>query len=210
MSFFYHEEPPNPTKGCKFLTSTLKDAFSNCRGRSSLLNTEEEDSENDTDNEQEVVVSEIRSRAMEAKTRRKSFTMDSFSWIFSPTTAELFITPKGMLQNEEINREEREDFFSVGSCFSCCLSERSTEAFLSVKTTFSRCSSLSGLDCRDFQPFLVQEFWHGLDIRDLRRRSMIQEFCHCEGWPFGLGRKALLLPPLPKSPSDSWSWRKRC
>ncbi|GFY86879.1 hypothetical protein Acr_05g0005180 [Actinidia rufa] len=166
---------------------------------------------NYTDDEQEVVVSEIRSRAMEAKTRRKaSFTMNSFSWIFSPTTVELFITPKRMQQNEEINCEEREDFFSVGSCFSCCSSERSTEAFLSVKTTFSRCSSLSGLDRQDFQPFLVQEFWHGLDIRDLRRRSIIQKFCRCEGWPFGLFRKALLLPPLPKSPSDSWSWCKRC
>ena len=27
-------------------------------------------------------------------------------------------------------------------------------------------------------------------------------------WPVGLCRKALLVPPLPKSPSYSWTWKK--
>ncbi|KAL6960291.1 hypothetical protein U1Q18_042608 [Sarracenia purpurea var. burkii] len=206
MSLFYHEEPPNATKRCNFLTSTLKDAFANCRrrrGRLSLSNAREDDSECDLDDIHEVMISEIRIRAMEAKSRRKA----SF-------TGESFITPKTVLQqnHEDIGHEERDDdFFSVGSRFSRCSSARSTEAtFVSVKTNFSRCSSLSGqLDHGDFWPFVVQDFRHGLDRQDLRRRSIIQELCQCEGWPFGLCRKALLLPPLPKSPSESWSWRKR-
>lgn len=213
MSLLYHEEPPNPTSRCKFLTSTLKDAFAKCqtcRGRISSRNADEEDSGSDADDDQEVVVSEIRSRAMEAKTRRKaSFSMDSFNWIISPSTGELFTTPKAMQKNEDSDHEEKEDFFSVGSCLSRCSTVRSVEEFLSVKTQFSRCSSLSRLDCCDLRPFVVQEFWHGIDYQELlRRRSIIQEFCHCKGWPFGLCRKALLLPPLPKSPSESWSWRK--
>lgn len=158
----------------------------------------------------QVVVSEIRSRAMEAKTRRKaSFSMDSFNWIIFPSTGELFTAPNAMQKNEDSDHEEKEDFFSVGSCLSRCSTVRSVEEFFSVKTQFSRCSSLSRLDCRDFRTFVVQEFWHGIDYQELlRRRSIIQEFCHCKGWPFGLCRKALLLPPLPKSPSESWSWRK--
>ncbi|CAL5332376.1 unnamed protein product [Camellia sinensis] len=183
------------------------DAFAKCqtcRGRISSRNADEEDSGSD------VVVSEIRSRAMEAKTRRKaSFSMDSFNWIISPSTGELFTAPNAMQKNEDSDHEEKEDFFSVGSCLSRCSTVRSVEEFFSVKTQFSRCSSLSRLDCRDFRTFVVQEFWHGIDYQELlRRRSIIQEFCHCKGWPFGLCRKALLLPPLPKSPSESWSWRK--
>lgn len=142
-----------------------------------------------------MVVSAIRSRAME-KLRHKPFVItDSFSWVFSPKTGELFLTPKTVQQKEEDDDDdeddEREEFFSVGTCFSCCSSALSRDAFLSVKTNFSHCSSLNWLEFQDFP-----------------RRSIIQEFCHCEGWPFGLCRKAVLLPPLPKSPSESWSWRK--
>lgn len=131
---------------------------------------------------------------MEAKLRRKAgFMSDSFSWVFSPTTRELFLTPKAVQQEDNKDEDEnREDFFSVKSCFSHCSSAASREAFFSVNTNFSRCSSLIGLDFPDS--------W---------RRSVIQELCYCEGWPFGLCRKAVLLPPLPKSPSESWSWRKR-
>lgn len=148
---------------------------------------------------------------MEAKSRRKSnFNTESLNFVFSPKVGELLGTQQPVQKNEE-SELERDEFFSVGSCLSRCSSARSTEPFLSVKTNFSRCSSLSGLDCVDFRQFDVhKEFWHGMDFQDLRRRSIIQEVCHCEGWPFGLCRKALLLPPLPKSPSESWSWRKKC
>lgn len=141
---------------------------------------------------------------MEAKLRRKvSHTVDSFWWVFSPTTGKLFIAPKALKQGEEnddgtAEEEEEEvdekgtEFMSVGSRFSCCSSNANMEEFLTANTNFSRCSSFKGLD-----------------FQDTCRRSVIQELCYCEGWPFGLGRKALLLPPLPKSPSESWSWRKK-
>ncbi|TXG52373.1 hypothetical protein EZV62_021542 [Acer yangbiense] len=173
MSVFYHEEPPPPhySKICKLLTAALKDAFSNChsfngRRSISISGPEEEYLASDSDDEQEVVVSEIRSRAMEKLRRKPSLIMsDSFSWV----------------------------------CFSCCSSAISKETYHSVKTNFSRCSSLTGLDFQDFRK---------LDFQDLQR-SIIQELCYCQGWPFGLCRKAVLLPPLPKSPSESWSWRKK-
>lgn len=153
-----------------------------------------------------MVVSAIRSKAREAKLRRKTnlisdgFKSDGFSWVFSPKAGELFVTPKALQQmvndqdddddNEE--NEEREEYFSVRSYLSGASSVASREeGFLSVKTNFSRSSSFSGIDLYEFQ-----------------RLSIIEELCHCEGWPFGLCRRALLLPPLPKSPSESWSWRK--
>jgi hypothetical protein len=130
---------------------------------------------------------------MEKLRRRPSLLTESFSLVvYSPVTRELYMTPKAVQRGEDLDDEdEYEDFVTVGSCFSCCSSALSREAYHSVKTNFSRSSSLNGLD--------FQEFW---------RRSIIQELCHCQGWPFGLCRRAVLLPPLPKSPSESWSWRK--
>ncbi|KAG6786529.1 hypothetical protein POTOM_008135 [Populus tomentosa] len=200
MGVFHHGEAPNPSKKCKFLAATLKDVFPNCStcgGRISTSSPEEEYPTADVDDEQEVIVSEIRSRAME-KLRHKPFIFtDSFSWVYSPKTGELFVTPKAVQQKDECNDDNdeyddtREEFFSVGSCLSCCSSALSREAFVSAKPNFSRCSS--------FKEFCFPDF---------PKRSILQEFCHCQGWPFGLWRKAVLLPPLPKSPSESWSWRK--
>ncbi|KAJ9166208.1 hypothetical protein P3X46_020990 [Hevea brasiliensis] len=197
MGVFYHQEPPNPSRKCKFLSATLRDAFSNCRTcrRLSTSSPEVDYPSSDIDDEQEIVVSAIRSRALE-KSRQRSFVLtDSFSWVFSPRTGELFLAPKIFQEKDENDEkeDEGEEFLSVASCFSCCSSALSKEAFLSVKTNFSRCSSFSEL----------------LDFQDFPRSSILQELCHCEGWPFGLYRKAVLLPPLPKSPSESWSWRKR-
>ncbi|KAK2660355.1 hypothetical protein Ddye_006888 [Dipteronia dyeriana] len=200
MSVFYHEEPPPPhySKRCKLLTAALKEAFSNCHsfnGRRSISGPEEEYQATDFDDEQEVVVSEIRSRAMEKLRRKPSLiTSDSFSWVFYPKTRELYLKAEQQKEDEEEEEEEVGDaieFVSVGSCFSCCSSAISKEAYHSVKTNVSRCSSLTGLDFQDLQ------------------RSIIQELCYCQGWPFGLCRKAVLLPPLPKSPAESWSWRKK-
>ncbi|EEF52435.1 uncharacterized protein LOC8278901 [Ricinus communis] len=202
MGVFHHEDPPTPPKKCKFLAAALKDAFSNCSTcrRLSISSPEEEHPTSDIDDEQELIVSAIRSRAME-KSRNRSFVLtDSFSWVFSPRTGELYLAPKifqqkdddGDDENNDDEDDEREEFLSVGSCFSCCSSALSKEAFVSMKTNFSRCSSLSDV----------------LEIKDFPRRSILEEFCHCEGWPFGLCRKAVLLPPLPKSPSESWSWSK--
>lgn len=86
-----------------------------------------------------------------------------------------------------------DEFYSVQSFLTCCSSAATKEAFFSVEANFSPCSSLNGFDFLD---------------EDHKRRAILQEICHCEGWPFGLCRKAVLLPPLPKSPSESWSWSK--
>lgn len=129
------------------------------------------------------------------KLKRKTNLSDSFSWVFSPATKELYISSMEIEKMDESGNEDNigDEFYSVQSFLTCCSSAATKEAFFSVEANFSRCSSLNGLDFLD---------------DDLKRRSILQEFCHCEGWPFGLCRKAVLLPPLPKSPSESWSWSK--
>lgn len=143
----------------------------------------------------QMVVSVVRSRAMEKQKLKPSPLRDDFSWTDSPATRELYVTmasPQPRVVIGDGEDDEREEFFSVKSCLSCCSSNAvSEQPFFSVKTNLSRCSSMSGVD--------MSEHW---------RRSIIQEFCHCQGWPFGLCRKAVLLPPLPKSPSESWLSRK--
>ncbi|XP_060199477.1 uncharacterized protein LOC132627881 [Lycium barbarum] len=193
------EVTTSPSKRCKFLSTTLKDAFANCHifkeRHSSTQSLEEEDAMDDYDDEEEVFVSIVISKYMESKCRKKAaIASDKLNWTFSPTAGELFISEKLMQQQEESKdeeKEEREDFLSVGTRLSRCSSAISYEAFATAKSTLSRSSSLNKIEFQDFP-----------------RRSVIKEFSHCEGWPFGLSRKVLLLPPLPKSPSDSWSWRK--
>nr|XP_004238170.1 uncharacterized protein LOC101258555 [Solanum lycopersicum] len=193
------EVSTNPSKRCKFFSTTLRDAFANCHifkeRHSSTQSLEEEDV---IDDEEEVFVSIVISRYMESKCRKKAaiFSSEKFNWTLSTTAAgDLFISEKLMQQKEdsadEEDKEEREEFLSVGTRLSRCSSAISYEAFATAKTAFSRSSSLNRIE-----------------FQDIPRRSVIKEFSHCEGWPFGLSRKMLLLPPLPKSPADSWSWRK--
>ncbi|CAI0558361.1 unnamed protein product [Linum tenue] len=127
MGVFYQEEPPpkNPSKKCKFfLVSTLKDAFSICRscgGHISPLkqHQDEEYVPNTTtglkDNEQEIVVSEIRSRALE-KSKQKVFV------ITNSFLGELFFSAE---KQEDGEVEKEEDFYSAGSCLSRCSSSLS-------------------------------------------------------------------------------------
>ncbi|XP_049391157.1 uncharacterized protein LOC125855477 [Solanum stenotomum] len=194
------EVSTNPSKRCKFFSTTLKDAFANCHifkeRHSSTQSLEEEDVIDDYDDEEEVFVSIVISKYMESKCRKKAdITSEKFNWTLSTTAGDLFISEKLMQQKEdsadEEDKEEMEDFLSVGTRLSRCSSAISYEAFATAKTTFSRSSSLNMIE-----------------FQDIPRRSVIKEFSHCEGWPFGLSRKLLLLPPLPKSPADSWSWRK--
>ncbi|GLT92246.1 hypothetical protein SLE2022_100930 [Rubroshorea leprosula] len=206
MGAFYHEEQPRHPKRCKFLATALKDALSNWHGfhgrQLSISGPEEESPVSEIDDEEEVVVSEIRSKAMEKMKRRSSIKADSFSsWVFSPSTGEIYLTSKQRAEQQDGEDDEGEEYFSAGSCLSRCSSAVSREAFRSAKTNFSRSSSLSRLDSVNSWKF---------DPEDSRRRAIIQEFCQCEGWPFGLCRKLMLLPPLPKSPSDPWFWRKGC
>ncbi|GKV30417.1 hypothetical protein SLEP1_g39228 [Rubroshorea leprosula] len=231
MGAFYHEEQPRHPKRCKFLATALKDALSNWHGfhgRQLSISGPEESPVSEIDDEEEVVtipkfisqsfsfwvllmlfwfslqvvVSEIRSKAMEKMKRRSSIKADSFSsWVFSPSTGEIYLTSKQREEQQDGEDDVGEEYFSAGSCLSRCSSAVSKEAFRSAKTNFSRSSSLSRLDSVNSWKF---------DPEDSRRRAIIQEFCQCEGWPFGLCRKLMLLPPLPKSPSDPWFWRKGC
>ncbi|KAK7291124.1 hypothetical protein RIF29_06030 [Crotalaria pallida] len=200
MGVFYHEEQPNHPKRCRDLAATLKEVFFHCQTFSRQLSTanlevEEELPISDLDEEQEVIVATVRSRVMEKQKHKPNLFSENFSLVFSPATRELYVTQK-MAPKErkggDQEHDESEEFLSAKSFLSCCSSSAmSVEAFYSVKTNLSRCSSMNEVD--------LSEYW---------RRSIFQEFCHCEGWPFGLCRKALLLPPLPKSPSESWLSRK--
>uniref|UniRef100_A0A7C8ZMG9 Uncharacterized protein n=1 Tax=Opuntia streptacantha TaxID=393608 RepID=A0A7C8ZMG9_OPUST len=189
MAISCPENSQIPSKRCRFFCPVLKDAFTHChpckQRRLSYSSTEEETPTTDFDDVQEEVLSMIRARAMEAKLRRKS-------------TAS---------RHED---EEPEDFMSVQSNFSLCSScaaavAADSEAFFSAKTNFSLCSSVKDMDLHENKWWALEGF---MDSSEIRRRAIIQEFCHCEGWPFGLCRKVLLLPPLPKSPSESWTWCK--
>ncbi|KAM7280522.1 hypothetical protein ACFE04_007656 [Oxalis oulophora] len=209
MGIFYHEElPANPcSKKCKFIAATLKEKFCNCHQFDRQVSTSRPgEEEYQADDEQEVVISAIRSAAMEKmkKKPQSRFKGDNFTWLFSPETGELFIAEKAINDNKkkhdlEVEGEEKFEFQSVKSYFSCC-STMNKEEFVSCGTGLSRCSSMKDIDFQNLQKIDFEEFW--------RRWSIIEELCHCEGWPFGLCRKAIFLPPLPKSPSESWTWRK--
>ncbi|KAL2249630.1 uncharacterized protein LOC105166239 isoform X1 [Sesamum indicum] len=189
MTVFYQEQPPNTSKKCKFLASVLKDAFAKCHsygGNISVSSPEAEEPASFFDEEEEVFVSEIISKYVESKLKRKS----TVRWGLSPEAEELMVTPKAV-QRHGCCGDEREELFSAASRLSRCSSATSFDEFVSVKTRFSRSSSLNKIDFQDFS-----------------RRSVILDLLHCEGWPFGLCRKALLLPPPLKSPADSWSWKK--
>ncbi|KAL4583595.1 hypothetical protein LXL04_008173 [Taraxacum kok-saghyz] len=195
MSLFHHEEPPNrPSKRCKF----LKDALATCHSFCSKLSSqtqeqyEEDDDASTYDDQQEVFVSAVLSQYMEAKSKRKmGLSVDSFIWGFSPTE---LLPPRNDIQHAYASDVEvTDEFYSACSRLSRSASLTTAEAFMSVKKNLSRCSSMGSIDFP--APFR-------------RRRSIMRELRHCEGWPFGLCRKALLVPPLPKSPSESWMWHK--
>ncbi|KAL8513975.1 hypothetical protein ACS0TY_013185 [Phlomoides rotata] len=174
MALFCQEKQLNPSRRCKLLASILIDTFSKCHifpGKHPVSSPEAEDPAMDFD-EDEVCVSAIISKYMESKCKKRAL---------SPESGILVVTPKAM--------HIREEFYSTRSRLSRCSSATSFDAFVSVKTRFSRSSSLNKID-----------------FQDLSKKSVV-EFLQCEGWPFGLCKRGLLLPPLPKSPPDSWSWR---
>ncbi|CAF2316798.1 unnamed protein product [Brassica napus] len=176
----------------------LKDVLTHCykckRRKVSLSDHEDNDEKliGDFHFDHEIVVFQIRSRAMEKLRKKPKIGMERLAY-----------TPKVYPSKEESNIEKEEgvEFCSVGSSFSeCCTSNPSVEAYMTAKTEFSRSSSLKGVE--------LENEWKMYYLNGIRKGSVIQELCHCQGWPFGLGRKAALLPPLPKSPAESWSWTK--
>lgn len=176
----------------------LKDALTHCykcKGRKVSLSDHEDSDEKligDFNYDHEIVVFQIKSRAMEKLRKKPTIGMERLAH-----------TSKLYPSKEECNIEKEEgvEFCSVGSSFSeCCPSDLSIEGYMTAKTEFSRCSSLKGVE--------LENQWKMYYLNEIKKGSVIQELCHCQGWPFGLGRKAALLPPLPKSPTESWSWRK--
>ncbi|XP_042013887.1 uncharacterized protein LOC121762153 [Salvia splendens] len=182
-----------PCIRCKSLSSALRERLSKCplfAGKLSGLSSEAEDAARDFDEEDEVFVSAVMSRYMESKCKRKSvFGSDASRWALSPQ--HFLLARKGSWESRSSGGSgEEEEFSSAAARLSRCSSATSYDTFFSVKTRFSRSSSLRKIDsCKDFS----------------RRCIIIQELMQYEGWPFGLCKKAFLLPPLPKSPSDSWS-----
>lgn len=171
----------------------LKDALTHCykcKGRKVSLSDHEDNDEKlirDFNYDHEIVVFQIRSQAMEKLRQKPRICMERLTYHSK--------------EEPNIEKEEGIEFCSVGSSFSeCCTSDLSVEAYMTAKTEFSRCSSLKGEE--------LENQWKMYYLNGIRKGSVIQELCHCQGWPFGLGRKASLLPPLPKSPAESWSWRK--
>ncbi|KAI3785493.1 hypothetical protein L1987_44612 [Smallanthus sonchifolius] len=200
MSLFHHQEPSNPSKRCKFFKDALATCHTFCRRISSQSLQQGDDDVTDYDDEQEIFVSAVLSKYKESKSKRKIvLTVDNFicdfdfGFGFSPT--KLPTSSKKITQHAYASDvEDMNEFYSPCTHLSRCSSATLTaEAYMSVKTNLSRCSSMSSFEFPMFRR---------------RRRSMFLELCHCEGWPFGLCRKALLVPPLPKSPSESWMWRK--
>ncbi|XP_042018426.1 uncharacterized protein LOC121766144 [Salvia splendens] len=185
-----------PCIRCKSLSSALRERLSKCplfAGKLSGLSSETEDAACDFDEEDEVFVSAVMSRYMESKCKRKSvFGSDASRWALSPQ--HFLLARKGSWESRSSGGNgEEEEFSSAAARLTRCSSATSYDTFFSVKTRLSRSSSLKKIDsCKDFS----------------RRCIIIQELMQYEGWPFGLCKKAFLLPPLPKSPSDSWSWRK--
>ncbi|KAM0952524.1 hypothetical protein DsansV1_C02g0013941 [Dioscorea sansibarensis] len=175
-----------PGNYCKFLAAAFKDACVHChcscaRARASSFGADDDLPPANYFDYKHVIILEIQSRAMKAKLKPKDYlSEENLSWFLSPTSGKLLIVPKGEKTDEEHTAAAEEDL------------DDEKETFFSVKSCFSHCSGESGV--------LFKEHM---------KHSVLEEFCHCEGWPFGLGRKALMLPPLPSSPSDSWTWHKR-
>ncbi|XP_057531928.1 uncharacterized protein LOC130810028 [Amaranthus tricolor] len=222
MPIFCLQHPSRSAKRCKLFFSVLKDPFSSCHScypsHMSCSNPEDEEvSVADFQDVQELVVSMIRTRAMEAKFRRKGSLLSTESYSFiHPTSGELFVSTAKQHTHDDHsaqkhknskNKEEMDDFVSVHSHFSSpCFTTAvdGCDTFFSMRTNFSHCSSMNDPDSAENRWWVSE----AMDSSELKRRAIIQELCHCEGWPFGLCRRALLLPPLPKSPSESWSWCK--
>ncbi|KAI7737496.1 hypothetical protein M8C21_020981 [Ambrosia artemisiifolia] len=211
MGLFHHQEPAsNPSKKYRFFKDALATCHTFCRKISSHSLQQHDDHGDDDedvidyDDEQEIFVSAVLSKYKESKSKRKvGLTVDSFIWELefelglgnlSPTEPRLTRKEIHHAYASDVEDHRPEEFYSPCSHLSRCSSDTTAAgAFVSVKTNLSRCSSMSSFEFPVFKR---------------RRRSMLLELCHCEGWPFGLCRKALLVPPLPKSPSESWMWRK--
>jgi hypothetical protein len=126
----------------------------------------------------QVILKELRSRAVRASSKpNKHFHSANLTWSFFPPTHE---------------RTKKQQEFGDASD-----NEDESEAFFSVKSNFSHCSSQG-----------ATASWDG-SKGTTAYQLVFDEFKHLEGWPFGLCRRPLVLPPLPNMPADSWMWHRR-
>lgn len=136
-----------------------------------------------------MFVSEVVSKYVESKCKRKSSSgINTLRWALSP---QHFLHAWRKSSSSGGSKDGSSP--AAGIRLSRCSSATSYDEFFSVKSRFSRSSSVNKLDYQE----------------SCKHSIVLLELYHYEGWPFGLCKKAFLLPPLPKSPSDSWSWRKR-
>lgn len=215
MSFFPEEEKSKlPSNHSKSLPKLIKNACAQCHGSClrtpSTMSSVDESLDSDLDHKQvrslfilnssndishhvllslslslisQLIILEIQSRAMKAMSRPREFLFSGkLAWAMSPTTGRVHMTPMRKTDGEEegdCGGYEEDD-------------DDESEAFFSVKSCFSCCSTDGSTE-----------------LKEISAGSILEEFRHCEGWPFGLCRRAVVLPPLPRSPLDSWTWHKR-
>ncbi|KAL0912387.1 hypothetical protein M5K25_018354 [Dendrobium thyrsiflorum] len=136
-------------------------------------------------NNYHVIILEIRQRAMKARSEPKS----SFVIMTAEEFARLIkAAPPRLNKSDDAEDRRKKDGEYEGD-------DEKDEDFFSVRSCFSRCSTGDEEYCLSGRTAAASEEW----------------FRECEGWPFGLWRrrKVVVLPPLPKSPADSWTWHKR-
>ncbi|WOL19993.1 hypothetical protein Cni_G28795 [Canna indica] len=195
MAFFPHQDKSKLHS--KSLPQFIKTACAHCSHCSCLktpstlssLDYDDHSCLDDTElDHKQLMILEIQSRAMKAKPKSKELSASGMlTWAVSPTTGRVRMTPMKKSSNNYGGGGDREEEVlcdgedDMGSC----------EEFFSVKSCFS-CT--------------IEEL---KDLGGGGGRSIWEEFRHCEGWPFGLCRRAVVLPPLPRSPSESWMWHKR-
>ncbi|XP_078156863.1 uncharacterized protein LOC144552742 isoform X2 [Carex rostrata] len=162
-----------PSIRCKSLPSLLK----SCISTPFDLSSDDEDTYYDLDTKH-LILKELRNRAVRASSKRNEH-------FYSANLTCLFIPPS--LENTD----KQKDFQDITD------NEDESEAFFSMKSNFSRCSSQGATASWDENKG-VKAY-----------QSVLEEFNHLEGWPFGLCRRPLVLPPLPNMPADSWMWHRR-
>ncbi|KAL4196959.1 hypothetical protein AMTRI_Chr04g185720 [Amborella trichopoda] len=146
------------------------------------------------------IVFAVRRLALEARHRHKDSSLcEGLQWVISPVTGELTIAP--------VEEEAKPLLAYLHSKFGFNISlqvkenqeregheeEEEEEVWFSVRSDFSCCSS----------PVERKEIF-----LDCAWRSLLEKLSFCEGWPFGLYRRKMMLPPLPRCPSEPWMWHK--
>ncbi|XP_020080940.1 uncharacterized protein LOC109704594 [Ananas comosus] len=194
MPYFAHEyQTKLPCSHNKSLPTLIRDiACGHCHG-SCLRTPSSSSSDDDVDDcgldfdTKQVILMEIRNRAMKAKLNPRDF-----AWSLPPPAHRGEVIPpkkKRLIGDDDEDDDEEES--------------GDDEAYFSVRSCFSRCSSRSAGSMET----------SAAAAGKADRPRTLEELMSCEGWPFGLFRRAaaaaVTLPPLPSTPADSWMWHKR-